>query len=104
MVAAGLTPFPVETLLVPVPLVRSIVLPAPRVRLLAAMVLTAPEWTVEIPSIRISRMCQKANPAVAAVHRTVCQIGMIAQDGIKRDLILTNKRTSAIVLMPIRAK
>jgi hypothetical protein len=29
---------------------------------------------------------------------------MIAQDGIERDLILTNKRASAIVLMPIRAK
>ena len=41
---------------------------------------------------------------MAAVHRTACQTGMIAQDGIQRELILTNKRTSAIVLMPIRAK
>jgi len=29
---------------------------------------------------------------------------MIAQDRIERNLILSNKRTSAIVLMPIRAK
>lgn len=41
---------------------------------------------------------------MAAVHRTACQIRTIAQDGIERELILTNKRTSAIVLMPIRAK
>jgi hypothetical protein len=29
---------------------------------------------------------------------------MVAQDRIERDLILTNKRASAIVLVPIRAK
>jgi hypothetical protein len=29
---------------------------------------------------------------------------MIAQDGIERQLILTNKRTGAVVLMPILAK
>jgi hypothetical protein len=38
------------------------------------------------------------------VGRTACQIRTIAQDGIERDLILTNKRTSAIVLVPIRVK
>ena len=77
---------------------------APRVGLLATTLLTAAERTVEIPPIRVPRMRQKANPTVAAVHRTACQIGMIAQDRIERDLILTNKRTSAIVLMPIREK
>jgi hypothetical protein len=77
---------------------------APLVGLLAAAVLTATERTVEIPPIRISRMCQKANSTLAAVDRTACQTGTIAQDGIERDLILTNKRTSAIILMPIRAK
>ncbi len=41
---------------------------------------------------------------MAAVDRTACQIGMIAQDGSERELILTNKPASAIVLMPIRAK
>ena len=41
---------------------------------------------------------------MAAVDRTACQTGMIAQDGIQRELILTNKRRDAVVLMPIRAK
>jgi hypothetical protein len=31
-------------------------------------------------------------------------MGTIAQDGIQRQLILTNKRTDAAVLMPIRAE
>ena len=77
---------------------------APLVSLLTAAVLTATERTVEIAPIRVPRMRQKANSTVAAVDRTACQTGTIAQDGIERDLILTNKRTSAIVLMPIRAK
>ena len=38
------------------------------------------------------------------MDRTAFQIGIITQDRIERGLILTNKRTSAIVLMPIRAK
>jgi len=80
------------------------VLLAPLVGLLATTVLTATERTVEIPTIRVPRMRQKANSTVAAVDRTACQTGTIAQDGIERDLILTNKRTSAIVLMPIRPK
>jgi hypothetical protein len=80
------------------------VLLAPLVGLLAAAVLTATERTVEIAPIRVPRMRQKANSTVAAVGRTACQIRTIAQDGIERDLILTNKRTSAIVLVPIRVK
>ena len=68
------------------------------------MVLTATERAEEIPPIRIPRMRQEANCAVAAGDRTACQTGMIAQHGIQRDLILTNKRSDAVVLMPIRAK
>ena len=68
------------------------------------MVLTATKRTAEIPPIRISRMRQEANATVAAGDRTACQTGMIAQDGIQRELILTNKRMDAGVLMPIRAK
>jgi len=41
---------------------------------------------------------------VAAADRTACQTGTIAQDRIERQLILTNKRASAVVLMPIRTK
>lgn len=79
-------------------------LPAPLVGLLATMVRTTTERTVEIPPIRVPRMRQKANSTVAAVNRTVCQIRMFAQDGIERDLILTNERIGAVVLMPIPPK
>ena len=77
---------------------------APLVGLLATMALTATERAAEIPPIRISRMREEANPTMATVDRTACQTGMIAQDGIQRELILTNKRTDAVVLVPIRAK
>ena len=97
-------PLPVETLLILAPLVRSIVLPAALIGLLAAVVITATEWTVEILPMRVPRMREKANSAMAAVDRAACQIGMIAQDSIERQLILTNKRTDAIVLIPIGAK
>ena len=68
------------------------------------MVLTATELTAEVPPIRISRMRQEANSAVATVHRALSPIRTIAQDGIQRELILTNKRISAVVLVPIARK
>jgi hypothetical protein len=68
------------------------------------MVLTATERATEIPPIRIPRMRQEANSTVAAEDRAACQIRTTAQDGIQRDLILTNKRTNTVALMPIRAK
>lgn len=102
--ASSRTPPSVEAFLILESLVRLIVLLAPLVRLPAPMVLTASERTVEILPLRVTRMRQKANEAVAAADRTGCQTGMIAQDRIQRGLILTNNRTSAIVLMPIRAK
>jgi hypothetical protein len=68
------------------------------------MVLTATEWATEIPPIRVARMREETNPTMAAVDRTACQTGTIAQDGIQRELILTNKRGGAVVPMPIRAK
>jgi hypothetical protein len=77
---------------------------ASRVGLLATVVFAATERTTQIASICVPPMRQKANPTVAAVDRTACQTRMIAQDRIQRDLILTNKRADAIVLMPIRAK
>jgi len=49
-------------------------------------------------------MRQEPNPAMPAGNRTACQTGLITQDGIKRELILTNKRTDAVVPVPIRAK
>jgi hypothetical protein len=80
------------------------VLSAPRVGLLATTVFTAAERTAKIPPMRIPGMRQKANPTVAAEDRAACQTGMIAQDGIKRELIPSNKWPGAIVLMPIRVK
>jgi hypothetical protein len=80
------------------------VLPAPRVAALATMVLATTERTTEILATCIPRMREEANPTVAAGNRTLFQIGTIAQDGIERELILTNKRTGAIVLVPILAK
>jgi hypothetical protein len=77
---------------------------APLVGLVATMVLAATERTADILPIRISRMREEANSTMAAVDRTACQTGMIAQDGIQRELILTNKPMGAVVLMPIRAK
>lgn len=68
------------------------------------MVLTATERATEIPPIRIPRMRQEANSTVAAEDRAACQIRTTAQHGIQRDLILTNKRTNTVALMPIGAK
>ena len=79
-------------------------LPAPRVGLLAAVVLTATEGAAEILASGIAGMRQKANAAVATENRTACQTGMIAQEGIERQLILTNKPVGAVGLMPIRTK
>jgi hypothetical protein len=63
--------------------------------------LTATERAAKIPPVRISRVGQKANATMAAVNRTRCQIGTIAQDGTERQLILTNKRVGAVGLVPI---
>jgi hypothetical protein len=71
---------------------------------LATVMLTAPERAAEIPPIRVPRMRQKANSTVAAVDGTACQTGMTAQDGIERELILTNKRIGAVVPVPIGPK
>lgn len=49
-------------------------------------------------------MSEEANSAVATTHGAVLPIRMIAQDGIQRELILTNKRSGTVVLVPILAK
>jgi len=49
-------------------------------------------------------MRKEANPAVAAGHGAISPTRTIAQDGIERQLILTNKRKDSVVLMPILAK
>ena len=94
----------VELFLVRSPLGRLIVLSAPRVAGLAAMMLPTTERAAEILSTCIPRVREEANPAVATKDRTLFQTRTTAQDGIERELILTNKRTGPIVLMPIFAK
>lgn len=79
-------------------------LSATRACRLPAVVLPAPKGAAEIPAVRIARMRQEPNPAVTAAYGAVLQIGTIAQDGIQRPLILTNKRVGAVVLVPIFAK
>ena len=68
------------------------------------MVLSAAKGTAEIPTTRIAWMREEANPAVAAADCAVLQIRHSPQGRIQRQLILTNKRTGAVILMPILAK
>ena len=49
-------------------------------------------------------MSEKANPAVKAPHGAVLQVGTVPQDRIEGELILTNKRISTFVLVPISRK
>jgi hypothetical protein len=99
-----LASFAVETLLVPSALGRSIVLLAPRVGALTATVLPTAKLATEIQPARVAGMREEANPAVAAAHCATLQVRTVSQDGIQRDLILTNERLGAIVLVPILAK
>ena len=68
------------------------------------MVLSAAERATEIRATRVTGMRQEADPTVAAANRAVLQIRTIAQDGIQRVLILTNKRIGAVVPVPIGPK
>jgi hypothetical protein len=83
---------------------RLIVLPAPRVGTPATVVLSAAKGTAKILSFRIAGMREEANRAVATADRAVLPLRMTPQDGIQRDLILTNKRNDTLVLVPILAK
>jgi hypothetical protein len=49
-------------------------------------------------------MREKPNPAVSTVSHARLELGIGLQDGVQSDLILLNKRSGAIVLMPIRAE
>ena len=53
---------------------------------------------------RVAGMRKEANPAVAAGHGALSPTRTIAQGRIERQLILTNKPTDAVVLVPILAK
>ncbi len=68
------------------------------------MVQSTAEGATEILATRVAGMRQEADPAVATADSAVLQIRTIAQDGIQRVLILTNKRMGTVVLVPILAK
>jgi len=68
------------------------------------MVLSAAKGTAKILPFRVAGMREEANPTVAALHGAALQIGTIPQGRVERQLILTNKRTGAVVLVPILAK
>lgn len=78
-----------------------IVLLAPRVGQFATLVLTATEFAVKVFPTGISGMRQEADPTTVAVDRTACQMRILAQNGIHRQLILTNKRIGAVIQMPL---
>jgi hypothetical protein len=71
---------------------------------LTTMLLTAAEGTAQVLTTCIARMGEETNPTVRAAYCAVRQIRTITQDGIQRELILTNKRTGAVVLVPILVK
>ncbi len=68
------------------------------------MMLPAAKGTAEILAARVAGMSEEANPAVAAAYRAGLQIRTIPQDGIQRELILTDKRISTLALVPILRK
>jgi hypothetical protein len=68
------------------------------------MVLPAAEGTTQIPATCVPGMREKPNPAVSAVCDTTPKLGMGLQDRVQRGLILPDKRTGAVLLVPIRAK
>jgi hypothetical protein len=49
-------------------------------------------------------MSEKADPAVATAHQAAAQFGMVLQNRLQRDLILTNKQLGLIVPVPVRPK
>ena len=68
------------------------------------MVLPTAEWAPQIQTASAAGMSEKPNPAVNTVSHAPLQIGMGLQYRVERDLILPDKRTGAVLLVPIRAK
>jgi hypothetical protein len=102
--SGALASLAVVMLLVPLPIHRSVVLSATCIGTLSPMVLPAAKGAAEILAARIPGMSQEANSAPATRHRAIRQTGTTAQNGIQRQLILTNKRVGAVVLVPVLAK
>ena len=69
-----------------------------------AMMLAAAERAAQILTVMVARMREEPNPAVFAVHRATGQLRTSLQNGVERDLILTNKRAGTLPLVPILGK
>jgi hypothetical protein len=83
---------------------RLIVRRTPLAGTLPAMVLPTTERTTQVHASCVPGMRKKPNPAIHAVCQATLQIRLRFQDRIQRDLILPDKRTGAIVFVPIRLK
>jgi hypothetical protein len=94
----------VQAFLLPAARIGPVVLLAALIGTPATMVLPAAERTAEILAAGVTGMREEADAAVATAHRAVLQIRTIPQDGIQRELILTDKRINTLVLVPIFRK
>jgi hypothetical protein len=68
------------------------------------MMLSTTEGAAKIPSAHIAGMNEEPDPTVAAARRAMPQSRMTPKDRVQRDLVLSNKRVDAVVLVPVLAK
>ncbi|MGD9712165.1 MAG: hypothetical protein AB7V46_08885 [Thermomicrobiales bacterium] len=90
-------------LLLASPFVGRVVLPTAGLSVFPAAMLTTTERTIEIAASLIPTVRQEANAAVTAADGARRRIRP-TQDLVDDELILTNKRSSAVALVPIFAK
>jgi hypothetical protein len=94
----------VEPFLLPLGGVALRVFPAACVGLLPAVVGSASEGATQVLTPAVAWMREETNTTVATSHRAVLQARTISQQGIERELVFPNERTSAIMLVPIFSK
>ncbi len=68
------------------------------------MLLTAAEGAAQVLPTPIAGMREETDLTVAASYCAVRQIRAVSQERVQSELILTNKLTSPVVLVPILAK
>jgi hypothetical protein len=69
-----------------------------------AMMIATAERAVQILTLGVARMGEEPNPAVFALDCAAGQLGTSFQNRVERNLILTNKRTSTLLPVPILGK
>ena len=68
------------------------------------MIGSASEGATQVLTSAVTWMREETNATVTAPHRAFLQFRTICQQGIESELILSNERTSAVMLMPIFSK